>query len=173
MAAVDDSLSRYVQALLTQIEWGSPLLASASGTAAWVHGSDAAWWLGASMQKYPEQFPLEVAAQARQYYEIGAPQALSVQTKPEKPATDVGRCVQYCRSRYWLTCNPVTAVTPLTKCECEKQCEASGGAETQVGPFGVARGRPGESGAEAIARQLAPWAIGVGLVLLGAWALVR
>jgi len=168
-----DSLSRYMQALLTQIEWGSPLLASASGTAAWVHGSDAAWWLSSSMQKYPEQFPIEAATLAQQYYDATASLALNTQTKPEMPVTDTERCVQYCRSRYWLTCNPITAISPLTKCECEKLCEASGGAETQIGPFGVARGRPGESVVKALAGQLAPWLIGVGLVLLGTWALIR
>jgi hypothetical protein len=155
MAAVDDSLSRYIQALLTQIEWGSPLLASASGTAAWVHGSDAAWWLGASMQRYPEQFPLEVAAQARQYYEIGAPQALKTTTKQERPPenTPEARCRAVCLGQWDYD-------------GCVRECTRRGGPPSTICEAFFPKPVCTQYGLVAVV-------IGVGLVLLGAWALVR
>jgi hypothetical protein len=155
MAAVDDSLSRYVQALLTQIEWGSPLLASASGTAAWVHGSDAAWWLGASMQKYPEQFPLEVAAQARRYYEIAVPQVLKTATKQERPPEDTpeARCRAVCLGQWDYD-------------GCVQECTRRGGPPRTICEAFFPRPVCTQHGLVAIV-------IGVGLVLLGAWALVK
>jgi hypothetical protein len=136
--------------------WGSPLLGGVAGSPAWWHGTDPLWLLQAS-SAYPEPFPSTLAQVAYAYYDRMSAQAVSAPEKREQPANPTGQVDTWCSIRCgWKYMGRRDAIADCLVREC-------GASPSQVQAL-KPQGLPG---------NLAAYVIGIGLVLIGAWALVR
>lgn len=138
------------EAYMLSASWGSGALAGLAGTAAWWHGTDPAWWL-ASMDTWPEHVPWDMAAEAQRWYDGASRVELARAPTPEQPKP--GGVDWLCGFR----CGVKNIGNPEAQHECMvRECGASLRQAVQ------------NVGANVIATV-----IGVGLVLVGAYALVK
>jgi len=139
-----------LQAYMTSAEWGSQALAGLAGTAAWWHGTDPAWWMQ-TMNTWPEPFPWDMALQAAAWYDGASRVELARAPTPEQPRP--GGVDWLCGFR----CGLKHIGNPEKQHECMVQeCGASL-----------------RQAVEAPLKNLVAMVIGVGLVLIGSWALVK
>ncbi len=150
-----------LQAYMTSAEWGSQALAGLAGTAAWWHGTDPAWWMQ-TMNTWPEPFPWEMAAQAQAWYDGQSQVVLASAPTPKEPykppSTEQFVCSMRCLIRNLFN------LPGQTKCMVE-ECGIS---PERLGPIGRKEYELSKAPANLVATV-----IGVGLVLIGAYALVR
>ncbi len=155
MALWDEPVSRSLFYTWSIGPWGSPLLASSAGTSAWLHGTDPAWWQLPALYMEPESFWAPAVLEATRAYREQATQAVESTPRPVEPTGDVRRqCEQECFDP-----------RVLHRSACIAEC-------MEKGPGKHNFGRKGLLQVEWF-RAAVPYVLAVGLVLLGAYAIVR
>jgi hypothetical protein len=148
---------RWLALSVQERPWGSPLLGSVAGSPAWWHGTDPLWLLQAS-SAYPEPFPSTLAQVAYAYYDRMSAQAVETpESRQPSPVAPRGWswCIFRCRMNHPLS--------PRAAAECMmREC---GLTPKEVQPAIEQEGLS--------PRVLTAYVVGIGLVLIGAWALVR
>jgi len=167
MAMVEDSLSRYIQAMTLSFSWGSPLLASSAGTAASVHGTEpASWWQQA--WTWPEPMPWQQLLQAQAIYSaatgkaLDTPSSKSISEKlavPGLPAA--GKLTTFCAMRCGI--KYMGRRDKMAECLVQ-ECGADPETARKLGPQG--------DGLKEMVTYAGVLLLGVALVVAGAYALV-